>query len=88
MHSITDCLGPMTPTRWERDGSLLLQMIGTDYDGDLRWSLHAARCKTSGGSDRRRQRECCSTFLVSAHDLSDSSREDEQVTISDRTLIQ
>lgn len=51
---------------WGHDGSLVLLMMGTDYDSDRRWSLHAVCSKTS----RRKQYEQAEGDSFTAHLLS------------------
>lgn len=64
--SLTDCFRLMILMGWGHDGSLLLIMMGTDYDSDRRWSLHAVCSKTS----RRKQYEQAEGGSFTAHLLS------------------
>lgn len=65
------CFRLMTLMGWGHDGSLLLLIMGTDYDSDQRWSLHAACSEASWGSNvswqRESRRTSCMARLLSLH---------------------
>lgn len=73
------CFRLMTLMGWGHDGSLLLLIMGTDYDSDQRWSLHAACSEASRGSNvswqRESRRTSCMTRLLSPHMTRSLSRQ-------------